>query len=54
MKKKIISLLSCGMMVLSLVGCGRSKTDLNTRMSIDETNIKTINFQIKFKIYISP
>ena len=42
MKKKIISLLSCGMMVLSLVGCGRSKTDLNTRMNIDETNIKTI------------
>lgn len=42
MKKKIISLLSCGVMVLSMVGCGRSKTDLNTRMSIDETNISTI------------
>lgn len=42
MKNKIINLLSCGVMVLSMVGCGRSKIDLNTRMSIDETNISTI------------
>lgn len=54
MKKKIISLLSCGMMVLSLVGCTqiKDKQVLKEQMKSEIESYEDVYSEDEYKIYI--